>query len=414
MSTVLPDLRNDGELIRLIKILTADESLLRYIKTLVLSRLTEEALLETNWLKAVIEYSVDDAISKLHLDKNIVSLKSNSLKMPNYSEQEPVTSNLKQHSTATGFSNTQQNNLTKETSPHSSRPRSAKFSTSRATMSAQDYMQQSEYVANNTELSPRRGPILIHDDNVLMESSPNKPYMTIHQEDELPNLSEDSIAVSDVEVENIEHRAESSESNESQSASESGSNMISNNNDISLQMEDFDSTPYEMTHDNDDNSMNDSETSVSRHVRFNANLESVLHVQNLLGDLDEEEQKQLFFTQFEGNRSNYCYQKQKEQAEQEGYASWSDWVSERTDEELSVLDEVYTKDFDEMFASRYLTSDDESEEEEEDYAYMENNMDDGYEFHNDFRIERGYDDDDDEQEEGEEEGIHDAMEDDWN
>ena len=364
MSNLRPDLRNDRELIRVINILTADELLLQYIKKNVLSRLTEESMLETNWLKAVIDFSVEEAIHKLNLDQNIASLKRNSLKMPNYSELEPSSTKSKQATLAKLNKpySPQVVNEFKEDLSNTNRPKSAKLSTSRATMSAQDYMQQVEYQSINTqintELSPRRGAILVSDDDVL-------PYITLNNdEDELPNLSEDSSS-------NIEpdHSAE----DERETVGEQSDN--SPNNEVSLQIEDIESeTSMQHQYDyynkeyleqdvsigndnnqrddqEDDISMDDSEISTSRHVRFKANLESVLHVQNLLSDLDEEQQRALFFTQFEGNRSNYCYQKQKDIAEQEGYPSWSDWINNQPDEELSVLDEVLTRDFDDMYAS---------------------------------------------------------------
>lgn len=419
----------DPELERVTQLLSTDDELVSYIRKLVLSRLTVDTLADKKWMKAVVDFSVEEAMKKLEIDRMImdarfaVETEQNSFLKetevvglkPSFSESEPLTSKPRKtkvprnRSTKTAptplpvaapnsipaapistttpipipsiVSTPFQTYTDKDVAEESFSPMkpvtaaSVGSYTSRRnfTISPSAYDDSASPSVKSSE-SPKKKGILM-DDDVLMDSAPEDTSAVesnTQSFDVSPLGSESPPRTDDLLGDSLSCDNEDDKPDEGAADVESdddtvpvyGGTDVGDNLDLDIALNDSD----------------DSDS--SRHVRFSSDLENVRYIENVHSGMESEEKEKLFFTHIEGNRSNYCYQKQKDKASEDGYDNWNEYISAKDDAELEAEDEQFSRDFDYLLENRYnhIWGDEESDSENEsddNYAYMYNNIDDG-------------------------------------
>lgn len=305
----------DPELLRVTQLLSTDEELLSYIRKMVLARLTVDTLADKKWIKAVVDFSVEEAIKKLELDRLIVSArlsaeadtnitpKNNNELKPSFSDSEPWTGKPRkgkksQKVTAKGSkpskissSPATEDKTEKFLSPL--KPVTAasadEFAGSRkfsVTVSTRDENSASPALNSPEDSSPKKRGILI-DDDVLMESAsesvsqsfeltpPESPPRHEYVTDEYQDGSGDSLRDFEPDERAVDE-VDSDEDTVPGAGAMYGADE--NNYDDALALDDSDTS------------------GASRHVRFDSALEDVRFIENVHKDLDQEEKEKLFFT----------------------------------------------------------------------------------------------------------------------
>jgi hypothetical protein len=294
----------DPELLRVTQLLSTDDELVSYIRKLVLSRLTVDTLADKNWMKAVVDFSVEEAIKKLEIDRMVINARqaaddktssSPELK-PSFSDSEPQTNKGRrvgrpqQKSSGKG-SGSKAGGVTHKESA-SDEPGEKPVSPMKPITAASvgSYGNRKNSTVNaalsddvaspalSSPESPRKKGILI-DDDVLMESAPESVAQSF--EISSPDSPARSEYMSDA----------SGDSSGNYEPDEAAVDVDSDEDTVPVYSgADADGDPDGIALDDSDDS------DASRHVRFSSALENVKYIENVHRDLEPEEKEKLFFT----------------------------------------------------------------------------------------------------------------------
>lgn len=180
------------------------------------------------------------------------------------------------------------------------------------------------------------------------------------------------------------------------------------------------------SHSMDDSNI--STSSASKHVHFKPDV--VSSVVEIRDKFDTEEKQELFCSYMDTIRAQYFYQRQREIAEADGFASWNDWIAQKSETgEIEAVERNIARDFEESVGGYFgddarddpyaeYVDDDDMEEADEEIGYRYDSDGEAMFY---MEEERGpvfpgmarhpppsADDDYDEEEE-----IHSATDDDW-
>ena len=372
------DSDSDTELDRISKLLATDEALITFIKKLVYSRVSPGAFSDPDptWLQTVINLSVNEAIEKLEINKMVLHVKQNSNNSNNSNnictkaielestigmglDLEPIVPEESSHEILfntnnninyNNYDNNDNNNFNNtiilesnnDTGMLLPRPSFSETEPSK-TNSNHRLQKKSKNDINSNEIDVASTQIF------------HKKYKNKNNKNTIiPNgistgTGGDNATYSALE---LELRPGSARSH-SHSGRRGGHGLITSS---AFNTEDFPPDAY-ATEDNgytgsnggsNDVSINTSSNSNSKHVHFREQLESVKVVANIQNELETPERKAMFYSHIDGDRANYCYQRQKETAEEAGFESWSEWVQSISDVELALVDEATGQEFDEL------------------------------------------------------------------